>query len=103
VTAHTADAARPGLEPNTTSVVGSYPPVSQLRTLLREFTHAVDPVTEEPGRVRAERKRKSLLENSGGCWLGAACADPSRAGTRNGLGRGEAGEAGQQDVVDQRA
>ncbi len=40
------------------SAVESYPLASQLRTLLRGLTHAAGPVTEEPGRARAERKRK---------------------------------------------
>src|SRR5206468_7586668 len=40
---------RPGLTPNTTSAVDSYPPASQLRTLLRELTHAAGPVTGQPG------------------------------------------------------
>jgi len=58
VIAQTASRGRPGLAPDTISAAGSCPPASQLRTLLRELTHAAGPVTEEPGWVRAEPKRK---------------------------------------------
>jgi hypothetical protein len=59
VTAQPPDPARLGLAPDTTSAVGSCPLASQLRTLLRELTHAAGPVTGEPGRARAERKPKA--------------------------------------------
>ncbi|HEY5989451.1 MAG TPA: hypothetical protein VIV12_24190, partial [Streptosporangiaceae bacterium] len=71
VTAHTARRGRLGPASNTISVVDSHPLASQLRTLLHELTHAVDPVTEEPGWVRAERKRKA-----GHC--SGSCLDVSR-------------------------
>lgn len=40
----------------TISLVESYPPESQVRTLLHELGHACDPVVGQPGSVRQERE-----------------------------------------------
>jgi antirestriction protein ArdC len=43
-------------ESKTITLVASYPPASQVRTLLHELAHAVDPVVGTPESIRSERE-----------------------------------------------
>ena len=45
-----------GHESKTITLVDSYTPDSQVRTLLHELAHACDPAIAQPGWIRAERE-----------------------------------------------